>query len=263
MKDITSEYIGKWFDWNIEKIGEYNLHELKETDKISKEELMSILVERIAEHYISPDIFEDNLQRLGKRNLAKELKHALPSDNNVKTMMGDFGEILTAEHLHQNHNYSIFHKLRYKPNPEKSLHGEDVVLFELDDNGIVSIGVAESKAWQKYTSGTYKEASNQVPDRFKLMKYMRFLKNIYSIKNTEEEKKIYSSLLEYFEDIEEGSFPRTNWLFFISDEGLHLLKDHIEKEKELHSNFNFVGIHIKGLGSFVDKLYRLCKNSQE
>lgn len=257
----NSNYIRKWLDSEEKKIGPYNFHAFKEKESIEKEKIILILSKKLIEHYVHPKVLKKNLEKLGKIDLANIIEDAFPEKGFKK--MGDFGEVLTAEHLSQIHGYDIFHKLRYKTNPEMPLHGEDVVLFRLDDDKISSIAVAESKARQTYSLSVYDEAFEKMPNIKNISKYLRFLRNIYAERDTKRDELILDSLVEYSEDIKLKKFPMKYWAFFISKKGLHNLKKHVTDERDLPTNFNFVGIHIEEVDSVVNEVFRKCENVPE
>lgn len=255
---VRFNFTEDWLILNKRKINFYNIHELDERQSYDEEKIINSLSARFRQHYLNPEIILENFRELGKTNLAEEISYLIPKVEKVK--MGDFGEIVTAEYLADVHDYEIFYKMREKPNPDMPLHGEDVVLFKVEDNEIVSMAIAESKAHKNYSKSAFTEACKKAPDDFRIRRYISFLKNKYSNKNTEMDKIIFKSLTINSQEIRDGKLPKIFWIFFINELDLHLLEKHVTDEKKLPKNSNFVSIHINNLDNFVEKVFRMCKN---
>lgn len=100
----------------------------------------------VKEHQISKNDF-DNRKKLIEKLKIQKLESTVPSPypQNTSTQKGNFAEIFLAEYLEETTDTSLpIYRLRYNPNVEQSMKGDDVLMFDLDAEP-VRIIVGESK----------------------------------------------------------------------------------------------------------------------
>ena len=76
---------------------------------------------------------------------AMAVRNASPYPHNERTCKGNYAEVFLAEYLDGATSSSLpVYRLRYNPNPEQAMKGDDVLLFDLDSDPIRII-VGEAK----------------------------------------------------------------------------------------------------------------------
>ena len=105
------------------------------------------LAETIFAYHNDPEEFTANVAALGYPESAETLDKRPRTQS---TRKGNFGEILASEYLRQCEDYRIpVYRLRYNPNPESSMKGDDVLAFrfgEPDGSGRVNPGTRGQSA---------------------------------------------------------------------------------------------------------------------
>jgi len=116
------------------------------------EVLLRYMVPIMQEHHISSEKLEK------RKKLLKSLKNPnipltlSPYPRNSTTQKGNFAEIFLAEYLQSTTDTQLpIYRLRYNPNPDQSMKGDDVLLFDLDSKP-ARIIVGEAK-FRKIPSG--------------------------------------------------------------------------------------------------------------
>lgn len=127
-----------------------------------RETVFDDLANTVFVHHNDPDEFRMELENLGYPETACALD-ARPSSLN--TRVGNFGEILAAEYLRQCEGYQIpIYRLRYNPNPDSSMKGDDVLAFkfgDVDGRGR-EVLIVETKARTQFRNKIIKEAYEQI-----------------------------------------------------------------------------------------------------
>ena len=107
--------------------------------------LLEYMMPALERHHASPNTL------LRHRELMHTLKapdicfSASPLPVSATTRKGNFAEVFLAEYLTQTTKASLpIYRLRYNPNPEQSMKGDDVLMFDLDSTPIRII-VGEAK----------------------------------------------------------------------------------------------------------------------
>ena len=107
--------------------------------------LLRYMEDALRDHHISPETLQrhmDLIKSLRIKNLP--LPHS-PYPQNLKTQKGNFAEVLLAEYLSATTDTQLpIYRLRYNPNPDQSMKGDDVLLFDIDSDP-VRIIVGEAK----------------------------------------------------------------------------------------------------------------------
>lgn len=109
--------------------------------------LINHMVPLIKNHHIEPEALirhKELIESLRILNLPSISIHS-PYPKNFTTQKGNFAEIFLAEYLTATSSVELpIYRLRYNPNPDQSMKGDDVLLFDLDTEP-VRIIVGESK----------------------------------------------------------------------------------------------------------------------
>ena len=100
-------------------------------------------------HHVSPEAVERdrNLRAaLERQRLPNPARSRLPNDLN--TQKGNWAEILLAEYLAASCDAQLpVYRLRYNPNVDQSMKGDDVLAFDLDSNPVrILVGEAKFRA---------------------------------------------------------------------------------------------------------------------
>lgn len=107
--------------------------------------LLEHMTSALQHHHVSPEALNrhnDLVDSLRIRNLPLPRS---PYPQNQTTQKGNFAEIFLAEYLCCSTNTELpIYRLRYNTNPDQSMKGDDVLLFDLDSDP-VRIIVGESK----------------------------------------------------------------------------------------------------------------------
>lgn len=205
--------------------------ELKKHRKLTENQEKQIeaidkLSDWIIEHHIDNErleIYKNNIFK--KYELEKYIKQKIPTS--IKTQKGNGTEILCIEYLKASSGLELLiYKLRYNPNIEQSMKGDDVLLFDKKNlrNKII-LGEA------KFRETSSKETVDSITKEFSTLKNPISLQFIIDIllDKKEEEKNIGIELLKIRQRLEE--IPIVNAGFILSDE-----KTYERVEKNMCSN---------------------------
>jgi hypothetical protein len=125
--------------------------ELSEKDG-KREVAVAGIREMLVRHHASPEMLErtkqqrEAMRRLGFGGVISKLPRRLPTDSN--TRKGNLAEIVLAEYIVAAANAELpIYRLRYNPNIEQSMKGDDVLAFDLDANPVrVIVGEAKFRS---------------------------------------------------------------------------------------------------------------------
>lgn len=120
------------------------------------------LAETVFIHHNDPEELRDNLFVLGYTETMEALDKR---PRTTKTRKGNFGEILASEYLRQVEGYCIpIYRLRYNPNPESAMKGDDVLAFKFGDSDGKGreILIAEVKVRNTFATQVITEAYSQL-----------------------------------------------------------------------------------------------------
>lgn len=107
--------------------------------------LLEYMVPALQEHHISPEALKRHQDLIASFKIANLPTLRSPYPQNLTTQKGNFAEIFLAEYLSTTTETQLpIYRLRYNPNPDQSMKGDDVLLFDLDSDP-VQIIVGESK----------------------------------------------------------------------------------------------------------------------
>lgn len=108
--------------------------------------ILNYMTTALQKHHISTEALKRHQELIDSFKIANLIhKPQSPYPQNPKTQKGNFAEIFLAEYLSSTTDAQLpIYRLRYNPNPDQSMKGDDVLLFDLDSNP-VRIIVGESK----------------------------------------------------------------------------------------------------------------------
>lgn len=154
-----NDFIHHWIDssssGDFQKFKHYSLSELPGT----RLTITKPLAEHIWEYHHDRKLLAKSLEVLGYTHLSQVYKDKRPKKRD--TRMGNFGEVITSAYMEQGLGYQVpVYRLRYNPNPEQSMKGDDVIGFKFEVEGQVQhvLCIAESKARKHYDANILNEA---------------------------------------------------------------------------------------------------------
>lgn len=120
-------------------------HRMLKESKDQRSAIIEYLRESLIRHHISPEALKrkhEAMARQGYKACSPSTRH-FPT--NLITQKGNLAEVVLAEYLNASSNISLpVYRLRYNPNVEQSMKGDDVLAFDLDSRP-VRIIVGEAK----------------------------------------------------------------------------------------------------------------------
>jgi hypothetical protein len=107
--------------------------------------LLEYMLPVLEKHHISFDALKRQKDLIDSLRIANAPTIMSPYPQNLTTQKGNFAEIFLAEYLSETTKMQLpIYRLRYNPNPDQSMKGDDVLIFDIDSNP-VRIIVGESK----------------------------------------------------------------------------------------------------------------------
>ncbi|MDF2923890.1 MAG: hypothetical protein K0R57_2804 [Paenibacillaceae bacterium] len=107
--------------------------------------LLDYMTQAIQNHHISPDALERRKDLIESLRIINAPIPLSPYPQSLTTQKGNFAEVFLAEYLCTTTEAELpIYRLRYNPNVEQSMKGDDVLLFDMDSDP-VRIIVGESK----------------------------------------------------------------------------------------------------------------------
>lgn len=114
----------------------------------SSEEFVGVMKQLLVAHHASPEALDRDRRRVEammRQGIQVAAKQPGRFPTNPNTQKGNWGEIFLAEYLGSSSNARVpVYRLRYNPNVDQSMKGDDVLAFDLDSNP-VRILVGEAK----------------------------------------------------------------------------------------------------------------------
>lgn len=131
------------------------------TESGQNEAFLEHMTTALQEHHNSPDSLQRHQELIESFRIANAPPPPLSRyPKSFTTRKGNFAEIFLAEYLSATTETQLpIYRLRYNPNPDQSMKGDDVLLFDLDSDP-VRIIVGESK----FRSTPTKEAVIEIVD---------------------------------------------------------------------------------------------------
>ena len=227
---------------------------LKEKKGI-REQVKPALIDAILDHHIFPQRIKEKLKKLGFKRTAEYFGNFLPK--NDKLRKGNFGEVVTSEHLCQRYNYKMpVFKLRFMDNPNMPMRGEDIVAFEInEDNKIIAICIGETKTLETYIKDKVKKALEQ------LVKANHFqpisLSLICNILYESGEDDLARQIDEILETLASKPFTRHNWIFIITGNKPDDPFGFIEEMDSVVEDLRTVSLYLPQISLFVNDVFKI------
>lgn len=196
-------------------------------------------------------------QKLAPDEFTKYLqdRHYLPYSD--LTRKGNLGEILLCEYIHEITNY-VQHvaKLRYNPNVEQSMKGDDVLLFN-PSNVHSDVIYGESKIRKVPDKDVVPEIVNNLQGDKKFPTSINFVIQILRDRGQDE---LADELDELLCEIANKKVPIRHVGWLISSKGTTMSSDVLQRtrntlEIEPDANLVFVAVGIDNVQQFVDDVY--------
>lgn len=109
------------------------------------EDLLDYIVPVLQQHHISSEALKRRKDLIKSLKIANVTIPPSPYPQNASTQKGNFAEVFLAEYLGSTTEAQLpVYRLRYNPNTDQSMKGDDVLLFDLDSDPIRII-VGEAK----------------------------------------------------------------------------------------------------------------------
>ncbi len=107
--------------------------------------LLKYMEDVLQKHHISPEALQRHIDLIKSLRIENLPIPPSPYPQSLKTQKGNFAEVFLAEYLSFTTDTRLpIYRLRYNTNPDQSMKGDDVLLFDLDSDP-VRIIVGESK----------------------------------------------------------------------------------------------------------------------
>jgi len=230
------------------------LKEKKESRKIIKKALSDAII-----FHHTPDRtfkkIEKSLEDLEYKKIASKISTYMPKSDKVKK--GNFGEVISAEYLCQEKSYEMpVFKLKYSHNLNMPSHGQDIVSFQIKDDHINLICIAEAKYSKKYDSGVIRKAHNQLKYLYEVNpSSLSLIEQVLSDKG---EVTLCDQVANLNGDLALRDFPRHNWIFILTG---NLHKDPfatLNRLKSVIPDLTVVNIYLPEIEDFMNEIYRMC-----
>lgn len=254
MANITRENFDKhWLlQQNAVAAGGFNSVEFREA-KGTREAVQSPLLSALYDHHIHPERVAAVFQRLKYEKAADVLIKSLPKASS--TRKGNFGEVVASEHLRQRHGYKMpVFKLRYSDNPQMPQRGEDIVAFEIDERQVIlKICIGEAKVRNTHNKSAVRDAHRRLSEAYH--PYPVALSLIITVLHDRRDHALADQVDVLIERLADGIFPRTNWIFVITENQPKDAFEAITEEPTVLENLTCVHVKLDSLDDLIDNLF--------
>ena len=211
------------------------------------------LREAVVDHHKHIKLVAKLLEKHGFKKASQILSSQLPRSQN--TRMGNFGEVVSSEHLRQRYGYAMpVFKLRYADNFLMPMRGEDILCFELNDKSrILSICLAEAKTLAAYRASAAVAAHDRLADAFN--PFPVCLSLIASVLYDRGDISLADQIEEIIARLPSQAFPRKNWIFMICGDEPNNPFDAIEKKSQVVKNLSCVDVYLPNLQDLVKEIF--------
>lgn len=135
-------------------------HRILDDEPLHLDEFIAVMRQWLVNHHVSPEAIErdrilrEAMARQGFQDYVKRFPE------NLTTQKGNWAEILLTEYIVASSNTRLpIYRLRVNPNPDQSMKGDDVLVFDLDSNP-VRILIGEAKFRKTSTKTVVNEIIN-------------------------------------------------------------------------------------------------------
>lgn len=234
---------------DYKRLSHYPLREISG----SRNQIRDCLSQALIDHHMNRQRLADRLATLGYEGVAQFIKSELPRDD--RTRKGNFGEIVASEHLIQRHGYTMpVFKIRFRDSYNMPMRGEDIVAFEMDaKNHIKSVIIGEAKTIQRFRRATLKHAHERlrIAYRPRPMTLSMLAEILYDRGND-----TFALEIDRVSDrLMKRAFPRSNWIFMITERQARDAFRILEEEDDLVPNLNCVSLALEELTEFINDLF--------
>jgi len=207
----------------------------------------------VVDHHKHPKQVAKLLKKYGFTKAAKILSSQLP--RNHSTRMGNFGEVVSSEHLRQRYGYNMpVFKLRYAENFLMPTRGEDIVCFELGPNGrITAIVIGEAKTLATYSKAVAKKAHDKLASAYH--PFPVSLSLIATILYDQEQDQLADQVEEIIAALTLKAFPCKNWIFLVTGSESENPFDWLKSADDVVQNLSCVDIFLPDLQSLVNEVF--------
>ncbi len=95
--------------------------------------LLKYIEDALQKHHISSDALQRHIDLITSLRIKNLPFPRSPYPQNLTTQKGNFAEVFLAEYLSSTTDAQLpIYRLRYNTNPDQSMKGDDVLLFDLD-----------------------------------------------------------------------------------------------------------------------------------
>jgi hypothetical protein len=221
----------------------------------NREAVFDALAETIFLYHTDPAACRHNLELLGYPAAAQQIEKRPRTEN---TRKGNFGEIVASEYLSQALGYEIpVYRLRYNPNPEQSMKGDDVLAFKFgNEDGLGrEIVVGESKTRTDFSSNAVEEAYEQlaISCRRPHPISLEFVADHLALEGKQDKADAVLSFLNLYAP----NKPTKRWLLFLvtgnrPHDPFGCLQT---QEEEIIENLVAVNLSVDNLSAWINRLF--------
>ena len=147
-------------------------HRVLDIDPLQTAAFTAAMTQWVVDHHVKPEFIESDRKRreaLARLGLADPSRSRLPTAD--KTQKGNWAEILLAEYVAASCGAQLpVYRLRYNPNVDQSMKGDDVLAFDLDSDPVrVLVGEAKFRSTptktvvEELVSALVKSHSGNIP----------------------------------------------------------------------------------------------------
>ncbi len=177
----TPNILGEWLKYTDHPATVSKKHRELEEDSSLRNQAICKIADWIIEHHISEkkiNLLERKAMLLQKHNFDKYVESSKLLPTTDKTQKGNVAEIILVEYLQQSTGLlPIIHKLRYNPNVDQSMKGDDVLLLN-PNNVVEKIIYGESKYRSEPTKDAIKDAVSNLEGNKRLPVSIGFVAEI-------------------------------------------------------------------------------------
>ena len=138
-------------DWGESVVSEEKLTDVGKEHRCLTERtegtdtFVSLIRESLVRHHVDPLTSQRRVEAMQRRGYGSEQENLSRFPTNTNTRKGNLGEVVLAEYLCASTSAEILvYKLRYNPNVEQAMKGDDVLIFDLSES-IIKILIGEAK----------------------------------------------------------------------------------------------------------------------
>lgn len=136
-KDNSESIFSVWLEHEDKSPTDRKKHRILIENESERDEAIDVLSDHLIEHHINEykkKLFEKKKEILDKYDFSEFLKKQKPFPTTDKTKKGNCTEVILSEYLQFTSGLDLLvYRLRYNPNVDQSMKGDDVLLFNRQD----------------------------------------------------------------------------------------------------------------------------------